>query len=145
MNKMSVTRNLKNEIGFTLIEVLIALALLAIGLLMAANLQTTAIAGNKGSSSMNVATLLGQQAIEQLLTYSSGIDASLTSGTHTAATEAGNHATLIPNTTFNGIVYTRSYVVTPNTPISGVRTVVMTIQWTDKTSHLVTLVERMVP
>lgn len=134
-----------SEKGFTLVEVLIALALLAIGLLMAADLQTTAIAGNRGSSEMSVGSLLGQQAVEQLLTYSSGIDPSLTAGTHTAATEAANHPTLIPNTTVNGVLYTRSYTVSTNTPISGVRTIVMNIQWTNKTSHTAVLVERMVP
>ncbi|MBI3594573.1 MAG: prepilin-type N-terminal cleavage/methylation domain-containing protein [Nitrospirae bacterium] len=142
---MSIRLNQSGQNGFTLVEVLIALAVMAMGLLMAANLQTTAIAGNKNSSSMSVGTLLGQQALEQLQTYSSAADPSLTAGTHTAGTEVVNHPSLIPDTTFNGIVYTRQYSVATDSPTLGIRTITLNVQWSDKTSHQVTLVGRMVP
>ena len=133
------------EKGFTLIELLIALSILAFGLLMAANFQTTAIAGNKGSSEMNVGTLLAQEALEQLLIYNASADPSLTNGPHTAATEVSNHPNLIPNQTVNGIVFTRSYTVSTNTPIVGIRTIAMNVQWTDSSNHQVSLVERTIP
>ena len=38
-----------NEKGFTLIEVLVAVMLLAVGMMSAASMQTTAISGNKFS------------------------------------------------------------------------------------------------
>lgn len=142
---MKTHLNQITEKGFTLVEVLIALAILAIGLLMAANLQTTAISGNKGSSEMGVGTLLGQQAIEQLLIYNAGVDASLTNGSHTAATEVSSHPTLIPDQNINGVVYTRNYKVSTDTPIPGVRTIAMNVQWTDKSNHQVALVERTIP
>jgi prepilin-type N-terminal cleavage/methylation domain-containing protein len=133
------------EKGFTLIELLIALSILSFGLLMAASFQTTAITGNKGSSEMNVGTLLGQEALEQLLIYNSAADPSLTNGPHTAATEVSSHPNLIPNQTMNGIVFTRNYTVTTNSPITGIRTIVMNVQWTDSSNHQVSLVERTIP
>jgi prepilin-type N-terminal cleavage/methylation domain-containing protein len=142
---MKMNLNQITEKGFTLVEVLIALAILSIGLLMAANLQITAISGNKGSSQMSVGTLLGQKAMEQLLTYNAATDPSLTAGTHTATTEAANHLTLIPDTTFNGTVFTRNYTVSTNNPIAGVRTISLNVQWTNQSNHQVALVERVIP
>ncbi|MFI5304269.1 MAG: prepilin-type N-terminal cleavage/methylation domain-containing protein [Nitrospiria bacterium] len=142
---MKLKRIQMSEKGFTLIELLIALSILAFGLLMAANFQTTAITGNKGSSEMNVGTLLGQEALEQLLIYNASVDPSLTNGSHTAATEVGSHPNLIPNQSVNGIAFTRNYTVSTNTPIVGIRTIVMNVQWTDKSNHQVSLVERTIP
>lgn len=125
------------EKGFTLVEVLVALAILAVGLLMAATLQTTAITGNKTSNEMNAGTLIAQQAIEQLLTYDASSNAALTYN--------GGNPHSWPTQKINGIVYTPTYLVVTDTPITGVRTIIMTVQWTDKTSHTVTMVERMTP
>ncbi|HXN07005.1 MAG TPA: prepilin-type N-terminal cleavage/methylation domain-containing protein [Nitrospiria bacterium] len=141
--------NRNKEKGFTLVEVLISLALLAIGLLAAATLQTTAILGNKTSNEMSMGTLLGQQALEQLMTYNASTNLSLCgtcapnapSGVHTAATET----ILTPPPPINGIVYNRSYTVATDTPITGIRTITMTIQWTDKSNHQVNLVGRTTP
>lgn len=122
------------ESGFTLVEVLISLAILAVGLLMAATLQTTSITGNKTSNEMNTGTLVAQRVIEQLLTYNAASDPTLTAGNHAWAT-----------TSVNGVSYNPTYVVLTNTPITGVRTIIMTVQWTDGTSHSATMVERMTP
>ena len=55
--------------GFTLVEVLIALTILAIGLLGVALMQVTSISGNTFSREMSVATELGQDMLEKLRTY----------------------------------------------------------------------------
>ncbi|MDZ7581379.1 MAG: prepilin-type N-terminal cleavage/methylation domain-containing protein [Deltaproteobacteria bacterium] len=55
-----------NQRGFTLIEVLIAMAIFAIGILSLAGLQVTYIGGNASAQMQTEATALGAQVIENL-------------------------------------------------------------------------------
>lgn len=54
----------RGEEGFSLIEVLISLTILAVGLLSLALLQVTAIKGNAGASKSTIATELAQAKLE---------------------------------------------------------------------------------
>ena len=54
----------RGEEGFSLIEVLVALTILAVGLLSLALLQVTAIKGNAGASKSTIATDLAQAKLE---------------------------------------------------------------------------------
>jgi type IV pilus assembly protein PilV len=54
----------RNEEGFSLIEVLISLTILAVGLLSLALLQVTAIKGNAGASKSSIAMDLAQAKLE---------------------------------------------------------------------------------
>ena len=56
---------LRGKEGFSLIEVLVALAILAVGLLGLALFQTTAIKGNAIASKWTVATELAQDRLER--------------------------------------------------------------------------------
>jgi type IV pilus assembly protein PilV len=134
---------LREKEGFTLIEVLVSLVILAIGLLMLATLQTISITGNKSSFGTSVASALGQQGLEQLMAMQAqgtvATDPGLTNGTHTKLTDP----TLIPDQTVNGVVYSRTYTVNTNTPITGVMTVTMVVNWTVSGSvHSAALVGR---
>lgn len=58
---------IKNENGFTLIEVMIAMVILAIGLLGVAKMSLTAIQGNSSARGFSEATVFGQNKMEDLI------------------------------------------------------------------------------
>lgn len=59
-------REINNESGFTLIEVLVAVFLLAVGMMSAASMQTTAISGNKFSKDTSLAIELAEEMIDRI-------------------------------------------------------------------------------
>jgi type IV pilus assembly protein PilV len=61
--------NAMNEKGFSLVEVLVAITLLAIGLLAVAGMQTTAITGNAFAQRGTVAISLAEEMIDQVRTH----------------------------------------------------------------------------
>jgi type IV pilus assembly protein PilV len=63
-------RTIKKQKGFTLLELLIAMSLLAIGLLAAASMQGTALHANSLSNRLSVATILAQQVTEEITSLS---------------------------------------------------------------------------
>ena len=65
MNFMNMF-NTRNNKGFTLIEVLIAMVILSIGLLGTAALITGIINGNKVSNRITTATVLAQDKMEEI-------------------------------------------------------------------------------
>jgi len=106
-----------NKKGFTLIEVLIGLILLAIGLLAIAGMQITAVRGNFFSHYLTQASYVGQDRLEFLdnLSYSSN------------ELLAGNHND--PATTISGIVFNPSYTVVDDP--NGYKIIYYTIRWND--------------
>lgn len=97
-----------NKKGFSLIEVLVGLVLLAIGLLAIAGMQITSVRGNFYSSNMTQASILAQDRMEILknLPYA---HADLSIGNHNDGVIPGTNLTrdydvsLIPATTMLNI------------------------------------------
>ena len=106
--------------GFTLIEMLIGLILLAIGLLAIAGMQITSVRGNYFSSNMTQASILAQDRLEGLrqLDFT---DAGLGAGTHNDGA--------IP-----GTVFTRQYNVSV-VPGTTMLNIMVTVSWRDSTDH----------
>ena len=116
-------REMSGENGFTLIEVLIAISIFAIGLLAVAALQITAFQGNRVGDELTKATMLAQMQVEAL----KGADfnsATLAPGNYVDANnpidETGAPAP--------GGRFTRTWTIANNTTFS--RLVTVTVGWT---------------
>lgn len=106
----------RDQRGFTLLEVMITLVILAIGLLGLAGLQIIAIKGNSFGQQMTVASTMAQNQLEQMRRGAVALGSS-----NDAVTDQ------------NGITYTRTWTVTPNTPNTDMNTVNITVSWAGPT------------
>ena len=111
-----------NKKGFTLIEVLVGLVLLAVGLLAIAGMQITSVKSNSFSNSMTQASILAQDRLEALRNLAFGHE-DLGAGTHNEG--------VIPGTSF-----TRQYTVAV-IPGTNMLNITVTVSWTDTSNHTV--------
>jgi type IV pilus assembly protein PilV len=108
-------KRLKSESGVTLIEILIAVTILAIGLLGVAGLQVTAIKGNSHGNTISQATAIAEEQVEIIrnMDYS--------------------EVTFDPNpfveNNVDGTIYTRTTEVENNTPLTDLKRVTVTVTW----------------
>ena len=113
-------RNLKKENGFTLLEVIVSIAILTFGLLAVASMQVRAIRGNDLASRITEASGWGQEKVEELLGLSY-TDADLADLGATQHIEQNHPAG-----------YTITWDVTANNPVNNVKLIVVTVTWQDK-------------
>ena len=106
--------------GFTLIEVLIGLVLLAIGLLAIAGMQITSVRGNFFSGNMTQASILAQDRLEALRQLDIN-DAGLSVGTHNEGK-------------IQETIFTRQYNVSL-VPGTTMLNITVTVGWRDSTDH----------
>ena len=109
--------------GFTLIEVLVAMAIFAIAVLGLAVGATTVMRSNKTSYFNTIATNLAQDKMEELKATTAS---SITSGSDTPPA-------------VNGVSFSRSWTVTANQPTAGVNQIDVTVTWTDYKSNTLTI------
>jgi type IV pilus assembly protein PilV len=111
--------------GFTLIEVLIGLIILAIGILAVAGMQITSIIGTSFSNNLSQASVIAQDRIEFLKGLPLN-DVRLDTGTY------NDGSIILPNGTFN-----RTYTSTRDVNFNFA-TIVYTVTWLEKgVSHSV--------
>lgn len=102
------------DAGFTLIETMIALMILAIGILGILGMQGTAIKGNAQAKRITEISALASDQVEKLMRLAYD-DPALDVGAHTRSEDS----------------YTVDWVVSAgNTPISNMKTVTVTASWT---------------
>ncbi len=106
--------------GFTLLEVLIGLIILAFGLLAIAGMQITSVKGNFFSNYMTQASILAQDRLEILKNLEWG-HSDLSSGTHDEGT--------IP-----GTIFSRKYKV-DLIPGTTMKSIIVTVSWKDTSDH----------
>ena len=124
---------LKRSKGFTLIEVMVALVILAISLLALAGLMVTTTKNNSFGGHMTEAATFAQDKLEQLRAAPwTGI---------VSGSDPVPVTTAIPGAPGTGISYARNWIVADN-PNGTQRWVTITMNWTDptrKTNHAFTL------
>ena len=117
------------ERGFSLIEALAAATLLAAAM-MALNMTSISLArGTKTADSYSAATALAQEQLEIIRAMPVG----------SAGHNPGNYASASNPLTADGLAggkYSRTWTVSANNvPANGLRTVTMTVSWTDTLPH----------
>jgi type IV pilus assembly protein PilV len=117
----------RNQDGFTLLEILLAITIFSIGLLAVAAMQVSAIHGNKLGNEWTQATTLAQQQME-VLKSGDITTAAYTPGTYGPFAVAG----------VGGGIFNRSWTIVANTTFSVRATV--TVSWNQAgVSHSVSL------
>ena len=114
--------------GFTILEVMIAMAIFAIGILGVAKLQIKSTTGNTTARTITEATTFAVDRVERLISlpYSnSALDQ------NTAATPFYTDPTPIIGFS-SGETYTRRWVITDNNPIANTKQITMTVTWNDQ-------------
>ncbi|MFV9690400.1 MAG: type IV pilus modification PilV family protein [Desulfobacteria bacterium] len=112
---------LKDNKGFTLIEILIAICILGFGLLATAQMQAVAIKGNSFANKTTTASTLAQYKMEELRGSASPVSG--------ADTKEG---------------YIRTWTVDDKTPATGLRTLTISITWNNCASpQVITAITRM--
>ncbi len=124
--------------GFTLIELMIALVVLAFGILGFLFLQGRAVQGRVWAREMSRATFVAQSNMEELLSMDFA-HSLLSAGTHPTAGEGGTDAlgsgTLVRTETLGNFNYFTNWVIpAPTNP--NVKTIRMTVTWQYKDPDL---------
>jgi type IV pilus assembly protein PilV len=123
----------QQEKGFTLLEVIIAMFILAFGLLAIASMQTTAIKGNSEAMGITGAATFAQDRMERLLSLAythadlNDTDADGLGGLNHSTTATADH-----NWTDSSNTYTVYCNVAVDQPIQNVKTIRMIVRWTDR-------------
>lgn len=112
---------IKSQKGFTLNEVLIAVALIAIGVLGFSLNTAGVIQGNQVSGSITIATNLAQEKLEELKAQTSFTNV-------TNAADASNPITTIGD---SGGRFTRTWTIKDSTLGSGLKEISVDVSWTE--------------
>ncbi|HEX9880479.1 MAG TPA: prepilin-type N-terminal cleavage/methylation domain-containing protein [Candidatus Binatia bacterium] len=109
--------------GFTLVEVLVAMGIFSVTFLALAAGAGSVMRSNNTSMNSTIATNLAQDKVEEL-----------------KAMTGSNIVTAGPVTdNVGGVDFTRTWTVTPNSPVPGVKQVDVTVSWSDYSGHVLTV------
>jgi type IV pilus assembly protein PilV len=123
-----------NQKGFSLIEILIAITVFAIGILAVAGMQIAAIKGNSFANDLTKATTLAQDRMEELigLSYADPLLDDTNGNSHAGIDDA--NATADHNDSNNPVDgrYNISWNIAPDHPINNTKEIRVIMTWTDK-------------
>lgn len=108
---------IKSHQGFTLLEVIIAIFILACGMLSVAAMQSSALRATAGAYKATEATKRAQDRMELLLSLPYGDDL-LSGGSHSDASSPPE--------------YTINWNVEENEPMNNMKKITVTVSWNEK-------------
>ena len=124
-----------NQKGFSLIEILIAITVFAIGILAVGNMQITAIKGNSFANDLTKATTLAQDRMEELIglsytdTLNNDTNANGKAGLDDANVITADHSN--PNNPVDGR-YNIFWNIATDYPINNTKEIRIIVRWTDR-------------
>jgi type IV pilus assembly protein PilV len=124
-------RLLQSRAGFSLIEVLVAVSIFAVGMLGLASGAISIMRANKTAQFHTMATNLAQEKLEQLKSTSVAFVSSCT-----------NSCEADPPT-YLGVTFKRSWSAALNVPQPGLKQITVTVEWKDYTDHTLTVISAM--
>ena len=133
--KTGIKKSQKDQ-GFTLIEVLIAITIFAVGLLAVATMQVSAIRVNSTAGQITTRMTWAQDKLEKLiaLPYSDHLLEDIGDPPSGVDSEGESHQ----ETTSDGI-YTISWAVTDNKPVPNTKLITVSVTGRGKTSQLTSM------
>ncbi len=107
--------NREAQSGFTMVEVMVALGILAFGILAVASMQTSSLRGTSTAQCVTEATTVAMDKVEDLmmLAYT---DADLSNGTHGPEYDGTN-------------TYRIDWTVNDDLPVESTKTINVVVQW----------------
>ena len=131
-------RNSKKDEGFTLIEVLIAISIFAVGLLAVAAMQVSAIKVNSTAGQITTRITWAQDRIEKLIALPYNDPWLEAAGNPpSGADSAGNTHKISPSPTTDGC--TISWAVTDDSPVPNTKLITVSVTGRGKTSQLTSM------
>ena len=119
-----MTKKIRGEKGFTLLEVVVAMSILTFGLLGVASMQTTSMRTNFVADRLTEGTIWAQDKLEELMALPN-TDSDLSDGSHGPQTvfSANNTYTLEWDVVDN---------VDPGSPVNNAKLITVRATWQDK-------------
>lgn len=125
------------EGGFTLIELIVAMVILAIGLLATSSMLVTGMRSNSLAQNVNMEVSIAYSVLDEFLSKDSGdtiFNASVTDATYDLDTLTGATTRVI-----EGVTYSALYTISIDTPVVGTATVSTTVNSTGRSITLSTI------
>lgn len=127
--------NLKNQKGFTLLEVLVAIVVLSIGLLAVAAMQTTAMLGNTSAMNRTYALGLAEEMVDRIR-VNAGNTPNIYNGINTSGACGGSEPALGDCTQWQTRLQASALpnafgtvAVTTDSPIPKAATITVIVTW----------------